>query len=168
MAETSVQALLGSIYSGHRQGLFSLALTITRNRHQAEDAVHEAFVRLCRRPHMADEPLAYVYRAVRNAAIDQTRKRARIETPEPIFAETAADRRPGAEGDYLAAERNTVVQEALESLAEPQRQVVVMKVYAGLTFDQIARVLGEPLSTVSSRYRRALEKLKDSVAQMLL
>ena len=92
MAETSVQALLGSIYSGHRQGLFTLALSITRNRHQAEDAVHEAFVRLCRRPHSADEPTAYVYRAVRNAAIDQTRKRARTETPEPIFTENAPDR----------------------------------------------------------------------------
>lgn len=168
MADSNVQAQLGSIYSGHRQGLFTLALTITRNRHQAEDAVHEAFVRLCKREHTADEPTAYVYRAVRNAAIDQTRKRARIETPEPIFTENAAGRTPDAEGEYLAAERNLVVQEALSDLGEPQKQVVVMKIYGELTFDQIARVLDEPLSTVSSRYRRALEKLKEAVQGMLL
>ena len=62
------------VYAEHRQGLYSLALAIVGVREDAEDAVHEAFARLCRSPTngMAD-PTAYVYAAVRNAALDRVR-----------------------------------------------------------------------------------------------
>src|SRR4051795_7972904 len=71
---------LEDIYARHRQGLFTLALSITRCAARAEDAVHDAFVRLCRRRSVSapvngtgtasqPDPVAYVFASVRNAAV---------------------------------------------------------------------------------------------------
>src|SRR3954452_9099285 len=71
---------LEDIYARHRQGLFTLALSITRCAARAEDAVHDAFVRLCRRRSVAaplegtgaasqPDAVAYVFASVRNAAV---------------------------------------------------------------------------------------------------
>src|SRR3954464_10297105 len=76
---------LEDIYARHRQGLFTLALSITRCAARAEDAVHDAFVRLCRRRFVAwwfsatgtarqPDPVAYVFASVRNAAVDLVRR----------------------------------------------------------------------------------------------
>jgi len=156
------------IYTEHRQGLFSLALAVTRCVDTAEDAVHEAFVRLCkRRSPISGDPVAYVFMAVRHAAIDQLRRRGRIAgSPQSIFSGDALPLRSTAPPpDDLAAtaERDRLIRAALDQLPDAQREVIVMKLYAQLTFDQIAQVSGEPLWTITSRYRRGLNRLKTSV-----
>jgi RNA polymerase sigma-70 factor (ECF subfamily) len=164
-----VTSRLERIYTDHRQGLYSLALTITRAADAAEDAVHEAFVRLCRNGQTASgDPVAYVFAAVRNAAIDQLRRRGRADRQsQSIFAAAPADvvMRP----DDLAAdaERDRLIRAALETLPDAARQVIVMKLYAGLTFDQIAAACNEPLPTIASRYRRGLDKLRTSVEALI-
>ena len=50
--------------------------------------------------------------------------------------------------------------QAVEQLPDAQRETIVMKVFGGLTFQEIADTQGEPLSTVSSRYQRGLARLK--------
>ena len=152
---------LESIYRCHRQGLYTLALSITRQDGRAEDAVQEAFARLwrsSRRPQ--GDPVAYVFAAVRNAALDQAaRSDLSVGLPASIFDGQAADPAKHA----VEAESQRRLREAIDDLPDPQRQVVVLKAYAGLTFEQIAEVCGQPLSTVASRYRRVLEKLKQQL-----
>ncbi|HEX4796695.1 MAG TPA: sigma factor, partial [Humisphaera sp.] len=66
---------LADIYERHRRALFALALSITRCPAKAEDAVHDAFARLCRvSGRVAGDRVAYVFSAVRNAAVDQVRR----------------------------------------------------------------------------------------------
>ena len=148
---------LAGIYCEHRQGLFSLAMSVTRRPDLAEDAVQEAFARLLKSQRTArGDPTAYVYASVRNAAIDMAKRASRpVAAPASIYNGQEAD--PSA--NAIDAERRRRVRQAVELLPDDQRQVVVLKVYAGLTFEQIAGVCGEPLSTVSSRYRRALDRL---------
>jgi RNA polymerase sigma-70 factor (ECF subfamily) len=162
---------LEALYKEHRQALFTLALAITRNEYRAEDAVHEAFVRMFRRDGgTMNDPAAYVFSSVRNAAIDQVRRDGRrkdkqgsiFDVGESDGIEPRDDR--GATGPaetVLDRERQRAVAEALERLSEPQREVIVMKVYGRLTFEQIGEALGERLSTVASRYRRGLGRLED-------
>ena len=64
-------------------------------------------------------------------------------------------------------ERNFIIRKEIESLDEPQREVVMMKLYGGLTFEQIAQVREEPLSTVSSRYARTLKNLKSKMEALV-
>ena len=67
----------------------------------------------------------------------------------------------------ITAEQELLVRQAMDKLTDEQRHTVVMKVYGGLTFDQIAQTLGEPLPTVAARYRRALEKLKEVLSRKI-
>jgi len=156
---TPVRPALEGIYREHRQGLYTLALAITRRADRAEDAVQEAFARLWRsgaRP--AGDAVAYVFAAVRNAAVDQGR-RAAAETavdPASIFNGLPADPAQAV----LDAERHARVRDAVETLPQAEREAVVLRVYGGLTFEQMAEALGEPLATVASRYRRATERLE--------
>lgn len=163
---------LEELYIRHRQGLFTLALSITRSPQQAEDAVHEAFMRLFRRSQSSvGDPSAYVFMSVRNAAIDQIRKRKRDHrATSSIYSEAAGSGMMSGQGpgrpdhDALLDEKQQAVREAIERLEASQREVIVMKVYGGLTFDQIAQVLGTPLSTVASRYRRGLARLEEQLS----
>lgn len=148
---------LEKTYLEHRQGLYTLALSITRHPEAAEDAVHEAFLRLCRRDAAPrGDAVAYVFAAVRNSAADQRRRSGMRSDPVPIFNGQAPD--PAAQAEK--AELSRRLREALEGLPDEQREAVVLRVYAGLTFAQMAEVGNEPLQTVAARYRRALERLR--------
>lgn len=152
-----VREILEQLYREHRQGLFTLALTVTRCPHRAEDAVQEAMARLCRAPAPPRDPVPYVYAAVRHAAIDQLRRGAARERAESasIYGGRAAD----PQADVIAAEQHARLRRAVDALPQPEREAVVMRVYGNLTFDQMAEALDEPLPTVASRYRRALHTL---------
>lgn len=155
---------LAMIYEQHRQGLYALALSVARDATVAEEAVQEAFVRLCRRRRSveAEKLTAYVYATVRNAAIDLLRKqKVRSSAPLSIYngQQTELDTSEAA----AAAEAHGRLREAVEELDEADRQVVIMKAYGQLTFQQIAEANGESINTVSSRYRRALAKLRERV-----
>ena len=161
-----MRASLERIYRRHRQGLYTLSLSITRCPSRAEDAVQEAFARLWQsgaRP--SGDPVAYVFAAVRNAAVDQLRHRGPEEFgPDPpvsIFDGRAADPASAA----ADAERAEAARRAMEALPVDQREVVVMKIYGGLTFEQIAEALGRPVSTAASRYRRALQRLREGMTE---
>ena len=152
---------LERIYGEHRQGLFALALSITRSRESAEDAVHDAFVRLWKsKAEARGDPVAYVFASVRNAAIDVTRRRKNTaELPESMFAAEEID--PADEAEKT--EQAGLLRRAVDELPDRQREAVVLRLYAGLPFQQIADTLGEPLQTVASRYRRALERIGEQI-----
>ena len=59
------------------------------------------------------------------------------------------------------SERQAAIAAALSELPEEQREVIVMKIWGGLTFPQIASALNQSVNTVASRYRYALEKLRE-------
>src|SRR2546427_10754731 len=122
----------------------------------AEDVVHQVFLRLLSAElTMPEAPVAYVYRAVRNAALNARRNGLRLVELDPqssIFRH-----RGGNQEAALALER------ALAELPEEQREVVVMRGWSGLTLEEIAAATTTPLNTAASRYRYALEKLREKL-----
>jgi RNA polymerase sigma-70 factor (ECF subfamily) len=156
-----VVATIESIYRQHRKGLFTLALSITRQPESAEDAVHDAIVRLCRSGRTpTGDPVAYVFAAVRNAAIDQKRRVGSVsifDVPEPAQK---------ADGSADEKESTAMVAGAIDNLPADQREAVIMHLYTGLTFQQAAEVSRVPLQTMASRYRRALTKLREQLASL--
>ena len=150
---------LAELYRQHRQGLFTLALSITRSRQAAEDAIHDVFARLCRKPLLVDDPAAYVFAAVRNAARDfTTRRKFLSDTPLDLF-----DPHASAESPAESRELAEFIQQCLMELDDHQRDAVVLKIWSDLTFEQIAAITNEPLQTIASRYRRALQRLKELI-----
>jgi RNA polymerase sigma-70 factor, ECF subfamily len=162
-----VTGTIEQIYRQHRDGLYTLALAITRCPARAEDAVHNAIVRLCaRRGKPTGDAVAYVFAAVRNAAIDQLRRGGpRSVDPVSIFDVTDPTAAPPADAERVESDR--MIADAVDTLDHDQREAVVMHLYAGLTFQQIAEALGEPLQTIASRYRRGLANLRPRLEPLM-
>jgi RNA polymerase sigma-70 factor, ECF subfamily len=148
---------LAGLYRQNRRQLYLIAWSVLRQPELAEDAVHAAFVGLARLAAPPREPRPYAFRAVRNAAVDLLAARAR-RREEPI--EAAAD--PPATIAHQDAEQLVdAVRQAIERLEPAGREAIELHLKAGLTFQEIADLTGEPLSTVSSRYRRALARIRE-------
>jgi RNA polymerase sigma-70 factor, ECF subfamily len=165
----------GRLYARHRQGLYTLALSVTGRPERAEDAVQDAFARVCRTPGAlaaAGDPVAYVFAAVRNAAVDQVRRpgviREAVARGDQLPSVSVFNGRvEGPEARALGAERERSVAAAVEGLPDEQKEVVLLRVYGGLTFAQISQVIEAPLATVATRYRRALGRLKGRLEKLV-
>lgn len=146
-----------AFYREHRERLFAAALAVAGCRERAEDAVHEAVAGTLRSGAAPRDLRGYLFRAVRNAAVDQLRRRPR-ESGEP--SESFFDPAPSPRGAAQDAEFAGRVDRALRSLADDEREAVVYRLYADLTFREIAETMDAPQGTVASWYRRGIEKLR--------
>ena len=126
---------------------------------EPEDVVQEAFVKLVRQHRPPVDAVAWLYRVVRNGAIDfskMARRRQRRESaaarPVRWFVE------PKVEG--LDAETAVA---ALERLVLEQREVIVARHWGGLSYEQIAEVVGCSVSTAFRRYTAGVEELRQQL-----
>jgi RNA polymerase sigma-70 factor (ECF subfamily) len=122
-----------------------------------EDVVQEAFLLLVRQPVAPENPVGWLYRVVRHRALNAARsagRAARREAAvasrgEPWFEPTMADQIDAA-----------VATEALKQLPADQREVIVARVWGGLSFQDIAELAGTSVSTVYRSYQRGLATLR--------
>jgi RNA polymerase sigma-70 factor (ECF subfamily) len=147
------------IYDKYGSQLFTCALAVTGRPELAEDAMHEAFCRGFRLTQAPRNLRAYMFRCVRNAAIDQLRQRGKTSRlPEDYIFDSSA-----AGPSELAEQRQfkRQVAEALLKISEDERETIVQHLYADLTFQEIADLRERPLGTITSWYRRGLAKLRE-------
>lgn len=136
-------------YEAQKGALFAYALSITHDRHLAEEAVHTAFAGILKRRRLPKELRPYAFRATRNAAIDLARAG-----------------RPGDQNGLLHAPEGSdpslpaMVHDLLDQLSADQREAIVLKMYSGLTLREIAETREVSINTVASWYRRGLERLR--------
>ena len=149
-------AAFGRIVLRHQRVLFSVALRLTGNHEDARDATQNAFIRAYQRLHTYDPArkfFSWMYRIVVNECLNLRRSR---RSYEPLGdALEAEPTRDAAE----AAELSDRVDRALLALTADQREVVVLKYFVGLTYDEIADVAGIPEKTVKSRLFTARQRL---------
>lgn len=148
---------LAKLYDFSASRLLRYAETLTRNREDAEDALQAAMVRMTLRPQAlagADHPWPYFLKVVRNEALKILRKKRATCSLTVVGAIGATD---SCQLDQQEA--NAKVRAAIRELPPAQGEVVVLKIWEGMTFLEISEVLGESPNTVASRYRYALEKL---------
>ena len=148
----SFYEVLKQFYEINKQGLFTYALSLTRNASSAEDAVQSAMFGILKRTRLPRNLRPYVFRAVRNAAIDIKRKNT---TQEGIFIEE--------NGNVCNPFDSRMLNQCLEQLPDEQRETIVMKAVIGLTFSEISRLQKESINTVTSRYRRAIDKMRSLI-----
>jgi RNA polymerase sigma-70 factor, ECF subfamily len=146
------------LYDQHGPALVAFACSIVADTATAEDVVHQIFLRLLRGDTLIPElPVAYLYRAVRNAALNSRRKGNRSVSFEdqPVAAKSLFQHDDGNREAALA------LQAALLELPDEQREVVVLRIWSGMTLEEAADLSGVSLNTAASRYRYALEKLRE-------
>ena len=161
---------LESVYRTHRQGLFSLAVSITGSHQLAEDSVHNAFAKLFKHSLPPGDLVAYVFKSVRNAAIDTTRKHRReTKLTDSLINGFLPPKRQACEPheNLLTKERHELLRTAIDSLGKADKEVIVLKSFAGLTFAQVGDVTNISPKTIATRYRRALKKLEHQLKDQL-
>ena len=124
-----------------------------------EDVVQEAFIKLFRQTPPPEDVVAWLYRVVRNGALDHakmSRRRQRRESaaarPVRWFVEPEVD---GLDAETAVA--------ALERLAPEQREMIVARHWGGLSFEQIAAVADCSASTAFRRYTAGVEVLRNQL-----
>jgi RNA polymerase sigma factor (sigma-70 family) len=126
-----------------------------------EDVVQEAFVELARQPALPeDHILPWLYRVVRNKAISAVRSERRLKSHE---SQAAGGRRAWFEhspGDAIDAATAVGI---LEDLSQLEREVVVARIWGGLTFQQIGQLVGATDSTAHRRYESALAAIRRKI-----
>ncbi|HOD84078.1 MAG: ECF RNA polymerase sigma factor SigL [Planctomycetes bacterium ADurb.Bin126] len=125
--------------------------------HEAEDVVQEVFLRLMAQRRPPRDVKAWLFRAVRNEAISRGRSRRRRELRERRQAAGRVELFEPRADDLIDARS---AQAALERLDADQRELVVLRIWADMTLDQIARTTGLSVATVFRRYRAALAAIR--------
>ncbi len=164
----------GKLYERTSGHLFAVVLRIQRDRGQAEDLLQEVYVSVWKAAAGFDaarsQPLTWLTHIARNRAIDSLR-RAQTQPSTISLSRDDDDERPdpaealasGAPGplDLLgqASDKRELAQ-CMERLSPPQRQSVALAFFDGLSHAEVAERLCEPLGTVKSWVRRALNTLK--------
>jgi RNA polymerase sigma-70 factor (ECF subfamily) len=136
----------------------------TRSAADAEDVVQDAFVRFWRHQrNLPGEPMALLVTSVRRAAFDLARRDGRrVAREERAGFDSAAERQvfqTPLDGD----ERRAAIEEALQRLPAEQREVLLLKIWGELTFEQVAATLELSPNTAASRYRYALAALREEL-----
>ena len=153
----------------HIDGLYGYALTLTRDKTEAEDLVQETYLRAVRaanQPAPESNLKAWLFVIMRNAWLNAVRHKhhgSRVfdfETEEQDSG-VANDRTSNPHVVYLRKLEREQVREAIDKLPDAYREIVVLRELEGFTYQEIATVLNCPAGTVMSRLGRAREKLRE-------
>ena len=157
IADGEISSMSG-LFDLSAQRLVRFSLTITRHQQDAEDAVQAVLLCVAARPLLlvnAVTPWHYLLKMVRNESLGVLRKKKRWGLGLGLQDLLATETYDSIEQEDL----HRAIWLALRSLPADQRQVVVLKIWEEMTFQDIADVLDCSLQTVASRYRYAIQKL---------
>ena len=158
MSSQSLFEQLVCLFETHKRQLYVAALAITRERSSAEDAVQDAVLAISE---LKTNPLdlkAYLFRTVRNKALHCIKQSQRFKADTD--ASSVIDTNNCSAEQIVFASQVT---EHLSTLDSNQQQVIIMKLFAGFTFQQIATITESSPNTVASWYRRGLKQLKEKI-----
>jgi RNA polymerase sigma-70 factor (ECF subfamily) len=143
--------------------VYNYLLRITANREDALDLTQDVFLKAYQNLRKLDDPgrfAAWLYRIAHNEAFSMFRKR-RPETDVDQAVETGVS---VGGSSVFPMELSLAVSGALGRLSAEQREAVVLKIYQGFKFEEMAEILSCPVSTIKSRLYTALELLKAELA----
>lgn len=149
------------LYRRYTRPVLGLALRRLGDRGRAEDALQEAFTAVWRAARTYDPSRgaggAWLYTVARNAIVDGSRRRTEPVAELPDRADDQAGPPEQAEASWLSWR----VHRAIEELPEPERRLIELAYWGGLSQSEVAEFLDAPLGTVKTRTRRALSRLAD-------
>ena len=160
---------LYDLYSGL---LFSIAMRILNDSGEAEEVLQDVFLQVWEKPDRyhegAGSATSWLACVTRNRAIDRFRSRAHRQRVAETLQTAQAPTEALSNADLLPdPDAGVAIRNALSELPAEQSQAIQMTFFGGLTQQQVAEALGEPLGTVKARIRRGMLKLRDSLQPYL-
>lgn len=152
---------LALLYEQTHAAVYGFAWSILKNRQDAEDVQHDVYLQIWKAAgsyQPAGKPMAWIFTITRNLARMQLRRQNRVITMaledwQSIFADMPA----------VEQEDRLVLASLLQILSDEERQIVMLYAMSGMKHREIAALLERPLSTVLSKYHRAIKKLRNAL-----
>ncbi len=158
------KAAMGILYEATSAMLYGLVLRIVVDRPTAEDVLGDVYVQAWETADRFDpgrgSPMAWLYTIARSRALDALRRAARRHLEQIDEDPERGGPAPGPEVTGDAAARRREVHRAMDALTSAQREVIELAFFRGYSQSQIADRLGQPLGTVKTRIRTAMQKLR--------
>ncbi len=161
------------LYDRHSSAVFSLSLRIVRDQQVAEELTQEVFIRVWQRASSFRDDKgrvrSWMLRIARNLALDEIRRqqsrplRVYYESPSEHLVPEVVDNSPGPNEIVLNRARREQILRMLVELPVSQREVIEMAYFGGMTQLEIADYKGEPLSTIKTRMRLGLQRLRSDL-----
>lgn len=147
-------------YRSTDRTLYTYILSLTRNHHDAQDVMMDTYLKVRANAHRyvpQGKPLAWVFTIARNLVRSRQREAARETLYGDVTEVELAFPATDTQDDTLA------LREAMTVLSEEERQIVLLHAVSGMKHRELSELLELPLSTVLSKYARALAKLKKAL-----
>ncbi len=167
IAQQSREAL-EAFYDRHASAVYSLAMHMLKDSGVAEEVTQDVFLNVWRRASSYQSQrgsvLAWLFSIAHHRAIDELRRRRREQAqtqPGVDLTDKLSDDSVDPTEHAATEMERSRLNDALSRLRPEQREVVVLAYFGGLTHSEIARHLGQPLGTVKTRMRLALQKLRE-------
>ncbi len=156
---TGDKEALAELYSKTRAAVYGFSLSITKNEADSEDVLHETYLKIWSSASgytSKGNPMAWILTIAKNLSLMKLRERNKIhDLKEDEWGKIAAGDSTHTEDD------KAFLKDALSILGEEERQIIMLHAVSGIKHREIAELLEIPLSTVLSKYHRALKKLKN-------
>ena len=155
---------LERIYDTYAGRLYAYLLTLVGNPGDSRDLLQDLFVKIARSGNCLDgvrNEKAYLFRIAHNLSVDFIRRAQSRRDRHRCVSE--AEPRQFAPTDPDATAFANSVSEELWNLPDEQRAAVHLKLWIGLSFEEIADLLDIPANTAASRYRYGIQKLRDAL-----
>jgi len=154
---------LEPLYELTRAGVYAFALSITRSIHDAEDVVQETYLRIADaapRYRANGRPMPWIMTIAKNLSLMKLREHGRLDMMPYEDWERLTAHLP-----RVTSEDRLVLYAALYRLTESERKLIALHVVGGFLHRECAEMLHLPLSTVLSRYNRAMRKLQHALEE---
>jgi RNA polymerase sigma-70 factor (ECF subfamily) len=162
------QLALHALYGRTHRLVFTLAVRITGSRETAEELTVDVFYDVWCRAQAYDPAngtvLGWIMNQARSRSIDRLRFEHRRKRVDPHAGASPPEQEPAETHDALELlQQRAMLQSALRELTPGEREAVETAYFSGLTYAEVAARLDEPLGTVKSRIRSALQKLRHAL-----
>lgn len=149
------------LYQRTNPAVYGLALSYLKNSAEAEDIAQDTFVQIWHNAHRYQhhgKPMAWILTIARNLSLMRIRKQNHLQDlPQDVWESLAI------ESPHLTTEDRAVLTAAFGVLSDQERRIILLHAVSGLKHREIADLLELPLTTVLSKYHRALKKLKNTL-----
>lgn len=152
------KAVFEELYHELKTPVYTIIFRVLYDRALAEDVMQEVFLRLFRSPpdSQVRNPRAYIFQMARNLAVDSKRK--------PVQAALSDEMEISGPSIEEAIVSRLGMEKALGTLSMDDREIVTLRINAGLKFREIASILGIPLGTALWKYQKAIGQLRSKLS----
>lgn len=146
------------LYENTKKEVYGFILSILKNKHNAEDVFQEVYIKVYEKAHLynsKERPMAWILTIARNLCYDFLKKHKDTDDINDLYDLGSVDKK------HKNVEDKMILDIAFNKLTEEERKIVMLYVVSGLRHREIAVLLKLKLSTVLSKYNRAIKRMRD-------